>query len=322
VTTSSSFDRYRQTRRTEIDTALEATLPTPPTCPPLIAEAMRYSLFAGGKRLRPILTLAAAEAVVECGHTDTPTGDAGMTFAMPAACAVELIHTYSLVHDDLPAMDDDGLRRGRATAHVVYGEGVAILAGDALLTHAFVVLARRRSDEPPGFEPRRLRAIARIAEAAGAAGMVGGQVLDLVATGTDPKDEDPNRHTGSENDALREIHEHKTGALIGAAAVTGAILAGGDEPAVEAVNRYATHLGLAFQIIDDILDVEGNAEDLGKTAGKDAAARKPTYPSVHGLARSRLLATQAVASARDALATAGLAGRLAEIADWVVSRRD
>ena len=320
MTSTPGFDRYLRTRHAEIDAALEAALPIPPACPPFIAEAMRYSLFAGGKRLRPILTLAAAEAVVDGGHTGTRSGDAGMALAMPAACAVELIHTYSLVHDDLPAMDGDDLRRGRPTAHVVYGEGVAILAGDALLTHAFVVLACRRSDEPPGFDQRRLRAIARVAEAAGAAGMVGGQVLDLAATGTAPVGTDPDRRAGSGDAALREIHERKTGALIGAAAVAGAILAGGDETTVEAVDRYATHLGLAFQIVDDILDVEGNAGDLGKTAGKDATARKPTYPSVHGLDRSRVLATEAVASAREAVATAGLAGRLAEIADWVVSR--
>ncbi len=320
MTSPPDFDRHLRTRRAEIDAALEEVLPEPPSCPPLIAEAMRYSLFAGGKRLRPILTLSAAEAVVEGGHTDASSIEAGAALAMPAACAVELIHTYSLVHDDLPAMDDDDLRRGRPTAHVVYGEGVAILAGDALLTHAFVVLARRRSEEPPGFEQRRLRAIARVAEAAGAGGMVGGQVLDLVATGTGPRGQAPDRHTGTEDDALREIHELKTGALIGAAAVTGAILAGGDEHAVVAIDRYAKHLGLAFQIVDDILDVEGNAGDLGKTAGKDAAACKPTYPSVHGLARSLVLSNEAVASAREALASAGLAGRLAEIAVLVVSR--
>jgi geranylgeranyl diphosphate synthase type II len=320
VTSPHSFDRYLQTRRTELDAALEAALPTPPDCPPLIAEAMRYSLFAGGKRLRPILTLAAAEAVVKDGHADGRSRDAGRALAMPAACAVELIHTYSLVHDDLPAMDDDDLRRGRATAHVVYGEGVAILAGDALLTHAFVVLARRQSHTLAGFDQRRLHAIARIAEAAGAAGMVGGQALDLTATGALPEGEDPNRRGGSDEAALREMHERKTGALIGAAATTGAILAGGDETAVTAVDRYATHLGLAFQIVDDILDVEGNAADLGKSAGKDADARKRTYPSVHGLDRSRMLAADAAAAAREALASAGLGGRLAEIADWVVAR--
>ncbi|HJN45186.1 MAG: hypothetical protein CL477_08580 [Acidobacteria bacterium] len=320
MTTLSDFTRYLRTRCAEIDAALEAVLPVPPACPPPIAEAMRYSLFAGGKRLRPILTLAAAEAVVESGHSDPHSRDTGLALAMTAACAVELIHTYSLVHDDLPDMDDDDLRRGRPTAHVVYGAGVAILSGDALLTQAFVALARCRSDEPSEFEQRRLRAIARIAEAAGAAGMVGGQVLDLAATGTGPGGEATSRRNGSEVTALREMHERKTGALIGAAAVTGAILAGGDEAAIEAVDRYATHLGLAFQIVDDILDVEGNAADLGKTAGKDAAAGKPTYPSVHGLDRSKVLATEAVSSAREALATAGLGGRLNEIAEWVVSR--
>ena len=322
MTSPPDLDHYLRTRRTEIDAALEAALPVPPTCPPLIAEAMRYSLFAGGKRLRPILTLAAAEAVVDGEQTDTGSHAVGMALAMPAACASELIHTYSLVHDDLPAMDDDGLRRGRPTAHIVYGEGVAILAGDALLTQAFVILARRRSNAPPEFDQRRLRAIARIAEAAGATGMVGGQVLDLAATGTGHGlgGEDPNQRDGPDDEALRELHERKTGALICAAAVTGAILAGGDETAVEAVDRYAAHLGLAFQIVDDILDVEGNAADLGKTAGKDAAARKPTYPSVHGLDRSRVLATEAATAAREALATAGLAGRLSEIADWVLSR--
>ena len=322
MTSPPDFFHYLRMRRAEIDAALEAALPVPPTCPPLIAEAMRYSLFAGGKRLRPILTLAAAEAVMDGGQTDPGFHNGGMALAMPAACASELIHTYSLVHDDLPAMDNDDLRRGRPTAHVVYGEGVAILAGDALLTHAFVILARRRSNTPPEVDQRRLRAIAHLAEAAGAAGMVGGQVLDLTSTGTGPGpgEEDPNQRDGPDDAALRELHERKTGALIDAAAVAGAILAGGDETAVEAVDRYAAHLGLAFQIVDDILDVEGSAADLGKTAGKDAAARKMTYPSVHGLDRSWVLATEAAAAARETLATAGLEGRLTEIADWVVSR--
>ena len=189
---------------------------------------MRYSLFAGGKRLRPILSLAAAEAVVDGQHTDTRCRDTGRTQALPAACAVELVHTYSLVHDDLPAMDDDHLRRGRPTAHVVYGEGVAILAGDAMLTHAFVVLAQRRSDEPAGFDQRRLDAITCLAQAAGAAGMVGGQVLDLSATGTGPGGEDPHRCDGSDDAALREMHERKTGAQGGA---------GGPRPAPGTLRR-------------------------------------------------------------------------------------
>ncbi len=320
MTSVPDFDHYLEARRTEIDVALEAALPNPPGCPRLIVEAMRYSLFAGGKRLRPILTLAAADAVVDNGHTDTRSRDTGRAQALPAACAVELVHTYSLVHDDLPAMDDDDLRRGRPTAHVVYGEGVAILAGDAMLTHAFEILARRRSNESPGWDQRRLKAITRLARAAGAVGMVGGQVLDLTATGTEPKDEDPHRRRGSDDAALREMHERKTGALIGAAAVTGAILAGGDDTAVAAVDRYATSLGLAFQIVDDILDVEGTTANLGKNAGKDADARKRTYPSVHGLDRSRVLAADAAAAARETVTTAGLAGRLTDIADWVVSR--
>ena len=316
---SSGFDRYLLTRRTEINEALDTELPTPPACPALIAEAMRYSVFAGGKRLRPILTLAAAEAVLNRSHANTHSRNTGLALAMLGACAVELVHTYSLVHDDLPAMDDDDLRRGRPTAHIAYDEGVAILAGDALLTQAFVILARHDSDQPSAFDKRRFRALAHLAEAAGAAGMVGGQVLDLTATGTDLGNGDPNRKATTGNE-LREIHERKTGALIGAAAVTGAILAGGDKTAVEATKQYAAHLGLAFQIVDDILDVEGSVKNLGKTVGKDAEARKPTYPSVHGINRSRALAAEAAAAARETLATAGLTGRLNDIADWVVSR--
>lgn len=316
MTGTSDFEQYLLARRAAIDTALEAALPTPPTCPPRIAETTRYSVFAGGKRLRPILTLAAADAVVEAGHA-APVAD-GVTLAMPAACAIELIHTYSLVHDDLPSMDDDDLRRGRPTAHVVYGEGLAILSGDALLTQAFVVLAQPPPDAPPGFGRRQLRAITILAQAAGAAGMVGGQVLDLAATSNGGNGPGPDQLTVDAT--LRDIHERKTGALIRAAAVTGAILAGGNETAVDGVDRYAAHLGLAFQIVDDILDVEGSATDLGKTAGKDAATGKPTYPAVHGLDRSRVLAAEAVQAARAALADAGLGGRLTQIADWALTR--
>lgn len=305
MTATTTFDGYLETRRRDIEAALEVALPVPPTCPPLVAETMRYSLLAGGKRLRPILTLAAAEAV--------GGGDA-IAPAMPAACAIELIHTYSLIHDDLPAMDDDDLRRGRPTAHVVYGDGMAILAGDALLTQAFVILGQIDTDSSAERE-RRLRVIARIAEAAGAAGMVGGQALDLSATGSGAT-EGPGRR-----DALREIHERKTGALIGAAAVSGAILAGGSETQIDAVDLYAAHLGLAFQIVDDILDVEGSADHLGKTAGKDAAAEKPTYPSLYGLDQSRRLADEAVTAALGALDAAHLTGWLAAIAEWVVARK-
>ena len=213
-------------------------------------------------------------------------------------------------------MDDDTLRRGRPTSHVVFGEGLAILAGDALLTQAFALLSDPPRHAPPGFEARRLRAVARMAAAAGAGGMVGGQALDLAGAGAAP---DGGPAPGRE-EALREVHERKTGALINAAAVIGAILGGGREAAVRGVDDYATHLGLAFQIVDDVLDVEGSTDRLGKTAGKDAAAGKPTYPSMHGLDRSRALAADAVAAARDALAAAGLGGRLGDMAEWVLSR--
>ena len=338
------FDRYLDARRREIDATLDAALPAPPACPPQIAEAMRYSVFAGGKRFRPILTLAAAEAVLPDRHDSRAPDAAAPPHALAGACAMELIHTYSLVHDDLPAMDDDTLRRGRPTSHVVFGEGLAILAGDALLTQAFALLAGSPPDAPPGFEARRLRAVARVAEAAGAAGMVGGQALDLAAAGTgcegrtrlpgaDPAATARWRPAASRPSprgaalpaadpaaTLREVHARKTGALIRAAAVIGAILAGGGETAVRGVDAYAAHLGLAFQIVDDILDVEGSTARLGKTAGKDAAAGKPTYPSMHGLDRSRALAADAVDAACDALASAGLKGRLGDIAQWVLSR--
>ncbi len=301
------FARYLDARRQDVETALDEALPRPPSCPPLLAEAMRYSLMAGGKRLRPILTLAAAEAV---GGADARVS------AMPAACAIELIHTYSLVHDDLPAMDDDDLRRGRPTAHVAFGEGIAILVGDALLTQAFVILGDGAPRASAAGQERLLRATARIAVAAGAVGMVGGQVLDLAATGAAE-----GQVTDEGRDALREMHERKTGALISAAAVSGAILGGGDDSAVDAVERYAAQLGLAFQIVDDILDVEGSAAELGKTAGKDAEAGKPTYPALYGLEASRALAREAVHTARTALTTAPLdGGWLDAIAEWVVGR--
>ena len=319
MTAAFDFKQYLRERRADIEQALDADLPRPPACPPIIADAMRYSVLAGGKRLRPILTLASAEAVLDHDGADPKLREAGLALTMPAACAVELIHTYSLVHDDLPAMDDDNLRRGQPTSHVVYGEGVAILAGDALLTHAFELLARQPSNEPFGSNERRLRALGRLAEAAGAVGMVGGQALDIRTTGAKPENgeaEGPLSTTAE----LREIHERKTGALICAAAGTGAVLAGGSREIVAAIEAYAAHLGLAFQIIDDILDVEGSAEELGKTAGKDAAFSKPTYPMLYGLRRSRELATEAVLAAQQALADAGLSGPLNEIANWVVTR--
>lgn len=291
--------------RARIDEGLSRYLPTPPAYPKVVYEAMRYSLDAGGKRLRPILTLAAAEAVA---RTSMSAADA-IDLALPAACAVEMIHTYSLVHDDLPAMDDDSLRRGQPTNHVVYGEGMAILAGDGLLTEAFALLAAEPRD--PGLALRKIRTIQTIAVAAGGCGMVGGQAIDLLAVGSSTFDQY----------SLQDMHARKTGALIRAAAVAGAIMGGGDDAEIRAVDEYGRHLGLAFQIVDDILDVEGDAKDLGKTAGKDAKAGKPTYPSTYGLAMSRRLAAERHDSAIAALQSAELHGsRLADIASWVMKR--
>jgi geranylgeranyl diphosphate synthase type II len=305
VSPSESLAAFLDRVRVEIDAALDRYLPTPPACPAIVAEAMRYSVFAGGKRLRPVLALAAADAVA---------GDHAL--AMPAACAIEMIHTYSLIHDDLPAMDDDTLRRGRPTAHVVYGEGIAILAGDGLHAEAFTLLAR----EPRAADvaARKLRVLALIGEAAGPAGMVGGQAIDLQAAGQAPGD-----RVMLDAEALRAMHARKTGALIRAAAAAGAVMAGAPDHVVSAIDRYATELGLAFQIVDAILAGEGTAADLGKTTGKDAAEAKPTYPALFGLARSRTLAAECGARAHDALASAGLReSHLGAIADWVVTRRN
>lgn len=300
-------------QRQAVDAALDRFVPATGRAPAIVSEAMRYSLFAGGKRLRPMLVLAAADATA--ARLDRPAGDAHQ-LALPAACAVELIHTYSLVHDDLPAMDDDTMRRGRPTAHVVFGEGMAILAGDGLLTEAFLLLAREPA--PSALVPelelarRKLRTAAIVGEAAGACGMVGGQALDLRAAdaGATPLDEH----------GLREMHSRKTGALILASAMAGGVMAGADDTLLVAIERYATDVGLAFQIVDDILDVEGASADLGKTAGKDAAAGKPTYPALYGIDQSRQLAAECLDRALAALSAAGIGGQLPAIARWAVAR--
>jgi geranylgeranyl diphosphate synthase type II len=309
--TAVDLQAWLEARRRTVDAALERWVPDARSAPAVVCDAMRYSLFAGGKRLRPTLVLAAAEAVAARNGRSI---DEACEHALPAACAVELIHTYSLVHDDLPAMDNDTIRRGRPTAHVVFGEGMAILAGDALLTEAFALLAR--VPDPAAIDAeaarRRLRAIGAIAEAAGAAGMVGGQAVDLLgaAPGAGPFDDA----------ALRDMHARKTGALIRASATSGAILAGASDAERCAIAEYATQVGLAFQIVDDILDVEGASADLGKTAGKDAAAGKPTYPALHGLDESRRLAAACVDRAIASLDSEELAGQLPAIARWVVNR--
>src|SRR5262249_53200842 len=233
-------------RRGDVDVALERYLPAAPACPPRVGEAMRYSLFGGGKRLRPVLALAAAEAVALANAVDPGAARAA---ALPVACALELIHTYSLVHDDLPAMDDDTLRRGRPTSHVVFGEGLAILAGDGLLTEAFALMAREPAvDADATLVTRKVRAIRIVADAAGAWGMVGGQAMDLDAAGSGAR---------FDGDGLRAMHARKTGALIRASAAAGAVLAGASDGQLDATERFASELGLAFQIVDDILDVEG-----------------------------------------------------------------
>ena len=300
-----SLIEYLSARRAQIDEGLERYLPSPPACPLRVYDAMRYSLRAGGKRLRPILTLAAAETVAGSMATDR-----AVERALPAACAIEFIHTYSLIHDDLPAMDDDSLRRGRPTNHVVYGEGMAILAGDGLLTEAFHLMAREPDD--PALSETKLRAIAIVAAAAGARGMVGGQAIDLLAVGS---------ASSFDESSLQDMHARKTGALIRAAATVGAIMGGAADAVVRAVEEFGQHIGLAFQIVDDILDVEGEAAHLGKTAGKDVKAGKPTYPAVLGVEPSRQLAGHRYVSALSALRSKGLHdSRLADIAEWAIKR--
>ncbi len=238
--------------------------------------------------------------------------------AMPAACAIELIHTYSLIHDDLPAMDNDTMRRGRPTLHVVAGEGMAILAGDGLLTEAFHLLAREPASRDPQVVARKLRVIETVAHAAGVVGMVGGQAIDLAAVTPDEKGQLPPAFDAT---GLRSMHARKTGALIRASAVSGAIMGGGSDDQIAAIDGAAGEFGLAFQIVDDILDVEGVATTLGKTAGKDAAAGKPTYPALYGLDTSRRMAAECLQRAESALRQAAIDDdRLLAIGTWIVNR--
>jgi geranylgeranyl pyrophosphate synthase len=321
-----SLDSYLAGLRTDIELCLARVVAA--TTPSSVAEAMRYALLGAGKRLRPCLTLAVAETVA--ARVGLAAGHA-RKLAKPAAAAVEMIHSYSLVHDDLPAMDDDSMRRGRPTTHVVFGEGTAILAGDGLLTDAFAILATSPSpaSDPgdPAIAPAlRLRAVAVLAMAAGSQGMVGGQAIDLAAAGSTP----PSRNTpmfgadvqiSLDGPSLTDMHRRKTGALIRAATTMGGIVCGADEPTIAALDEYALELGLAFQIVDDVLDIEGTADALGKTAGKDAAAGKPTFPSLYGIEASKRMAADSISRAKTALSEAGLDGRLTQIADWSLARR-
>ena len=285
-------------RKLLVDAALEKALPTAARLEKKVIEAARYSLFAGGKRLRPILCLAGAEVV---GGAIEP--------AMPAACALEMIHTYSLIHDDLPAMDNDDFRRGVPTNHKVYGEAVAILAGDALLTEAFEHFARSGNG---GIPARKVLEVIRIGvKAAGYRGMIGGQMIDL---------ECENRKVDLAT--VEYMHIHKTGALLSASLEIGAILGGGDESQIKMLRNYGHHLGLAFQITDDLLDVEGDAALMGKTPGSDQAKNKMTYPALLGLVQSKEAARDHVERALEALGSFGAAAEpLRAIARYLLVRK-
>jgi geranylgeranyl diphosphate synthase type II len=314
------FSAYVDRRRAEIDAALDRVLPRPPVCPSRVAEAMRYSVY-GGKRLRPILALAAAEAVVRAqGEASDSAVTEAQQLAMPAACAIEMIHSFSLVHDDLPAMDNDRLRRGRPATHLAYGEGLAILAGDGLLAEAFALLANEPPDSgDPHSASAKLLVIRRVGRAVGAAGMLGGQGIDL--EWIRHLDQPQRARSAFQGELLEDMQARKTGALIRAAAAAGAIIAGGTSAQIEAIDRFAAEVGLAYQIIDDVLDLQGNSADLGKTTGKDTAAGKLTYPAVHGLNRSRELAGEVADRAICVLVKAQLADdRLIQIARWTVER--
>lgn len=292
-----SLEEYLAEQVQAVDRVLHEWVPEESVDPASIHRAMRYSLFAGGKRIRPILAMAAARAM-----QGAPEGVAH------AAATLELIHTYSLIHDDLPALDNDDLRRGRPTCHKVFGDALAILAGDALLTLAFEVLSRLAGVPAE----RKIRLVEELSRAAGTVGgMIGGQVNDIEGERKPP--------TAL---LLESIHRAKTGALLRASVRMGGIYAGASEAELAALSEYGEHIGLAFQIIDDVLDVEESSEALGKTAGKDQAQQKITFPAVYGLEQSRQMAEQERLAAHAALRVFGeRAGRLRQIADFVVQRK-
>jgi geranylgeranyl diphosphate synthase type II len=296
MTPDFDLKQYLEDRRLMVEEALEVALPQQEGPEARVVEAMRYSLFAGGKRLRPILCLAASEAV---------GGD--LKAAMPAGCALEMIHTYSLIHDDLPAMDDDDLRRGKPTNHKVFGEAIAILAGDGLLTEAFVLLSGYNSLLPE----RAVQVIGVIAEAASYRGMVGGQVVDILS-----------QNKRADLETVQQMHSRKTAALIAAATESGALAGKGSEAQVAALARYGRAIGLAFQIADDILDIEGDTELLGKTTGADEARGKVTYPAAVGLERSRLAGNEMVNDALAALEEFDdRANPLRSLANYIITRK-
>jgi geranylgeranyl diphosphate synthase, type II len=297
MTATETITHYLARRAVEVNEWLDRLVPSETTPPEQLHRAMRYSLLAGGKRLRPVLVLGAGEAF------GADTDD-----LMPAACAIEMIHTYSLIHDDLPAMDNDDLRRGRPTCHKAFGEAVAILAGDALLTQAFRVLA---ADAPKRDAERQVRVIREVATAAGTVeALIGGQMADIESEGK--------KVDGS---TLEYIHRSKTGAMIAASVVVGGTVAGANEAQIEKLRGYGQRIGLAFQIADDILDVTSTSEQLGKTPGKDQAANKATYPAIHGIAASQARARELVDEAVEIASGLGLKTQvLEEMARFIIAR--
>jgi geranylgeranyl diphosphate synthase type II len=298
MTRMETIGDYLTRRAAEVNQWLDALVPSESVAPERLHRAMRYSLMAGGKRLRPILVVAAGEAF-----------GASADDLMPTACAFEMIHTYSLIHDDLPAMDNDDLRRGRPTCHKAFDEATAILAGDALLTQAFRVLA---VDAPCRNPERQIRVIREVAAAAGTMdGMIGGQMADI-----------ENESKPIDETTLEYIHRSKTGALITAPVVVGGIIAGASEPELDKLRAYGQRIGLAFQIADDILDVTSTSEQLGKTAGKDLTAHKATYPALHGVKKSEARMEQLAAEAIEVVAGLGVnSGVLEELARFIVARK-
>jgi geranylgeranyl diphosphate synthase, type II len=297
VASTFQLQTYLGERQAQVEAALDLALPL--AYPEKIYAAMRYSLLAGGKRLRPILTIASCELL---------GGTAAM--AMATACAMEMIHTMSLIHDDLPAMDNDDYRRGKLTNHKVYGEDIAILAGDGLLAYAFEHMARATTGVPI---ERILQAVIHLTTASGAGGLVGGQVVDLESEGK----------SDVTLETLGYIHAHKTGALLESCVVCGGIIAGGSPADLDRLSRYAQNIGLAFQIIDDILDITATSEELGKTAGKDLAAEKITYPKLLGIEESQRRATSLVTEAKAALDIYGERSQpLQALADYITARRN
>lgn len=297
TTTETSFNlkAYLSQRRALVEAELERSIPV--TYPEILYESMRYSLLAGGKRLRPILCLASCEL---CGGT--------LEMAMPTACALEMCHTFSLIHDDLPAMDNDDYRRGRLTNHKVYGENIAILAGDALLAYAFEFLITQTKKVP---DQHLLQVVIKLSHTMAATGLVGGQFADLLSEGLQNVD----------IKTLDFIHTHKTGALLETSVLSGALLTGASDSILQRLSIYSRHIGLAFQIVDDLLDITGTQEELGKTPGKDQKAQKVTYPSLWGIEESKRKSHELVDLAKAELAGFGdKAQPLTAIADYIVAR--